>query len=98
MNVDVEKNVGLTTVYTSDGMLHAMVIRGVLESAGIPVMLSYESIGRVYPVSVGKIGQVDILVPSEWAEEAVHILEAKPRLGEVFSVPSDMLEEEPDAE
>ena len=98
MNVGVEKNVGLTTIYTSDGMLHAMVIRGVLESAGIPVMLSYESIARVYPISVGKIGQVDIMVPSEWAEEAVRILEAKPRLGEVFSVPSDVTEEEQDAE
>lgn len=94
MNLNTEKDVGLTTVYVAEGLLRAMVIRGALESAGIPVMLSYESVGPALAVSVGKIAQVDVLVPVEWAEEAKKLLEAKPRQGEVFSVPPDMESDE----
>ncbi len=83
----MERDVGLTKVYVSDGMLQAMVIRGALESAGIPVMLSYESVSRIYPLSVGPLGRIEILVPVEWEEEARDLLETEPKHGEVFSVP-----------
>ncbi len=94
MGIRTENSVGLTTVYVAEGMLRAIVIQGALESAGIPVMLSYESASTAIPVTVGKIGQVKIMVPSEWAEEAQKLLAAKPRQGEVFSVPPDLQEDE----
>jgi hypothetical protein len=74
-------------------MLRAIVVQGALESAGIPVMLKYESASTAIPVTVGKIGQVKVMVPTEWAEEAEKLLEAEPPKGEVFSVPPDMQED-----
>jgi hypothetical protein len=90
MGLQTEKSVGLTTVYVAEGMLRAIVVQGALESAGIPVMLNYESASAAIPLTVGKIGQVKVMVPSEWAEEAKELLEAEPRKGEVFSVPPDL--------
>lgn len=94
MDIQTENNVGLATVYVAEGMLRALVIQGALESAGIPVMLSHESVSRAYPVTVGKIGQVKVMVPHQWEQEARALLEAKPRQGEVFSVPPDVKEED----
>lgn len=84
-----EKVVGLATVYTAQGMLRAMVIRGALESAGIPVMLSYEAVGPAIGLTVGGIGKVKVKVPTEWEDEAHNLLNAQPPTGEVFSIPAD---------
>jgi hypothetical protein len=46
-----------------------------LENEGIPVLLQYESAGIVYGLTVDGLGQVKILVPQEFAEEAAQILE-----------------------
>jgi hypothetical protein len=80
----------LVTVYTAQGMLRANVIRGLLESAGIPVMLGYESVGQTFGLTVDGIGRVYIRVPAEWEQEARDLLEAEPRAGEIFSVPPDV--------
>jgi len=66
--------VKLTTVYTAQGHLVAHVIKGKLESAGIPVLLDYESIGRVYGITVDGLGEVRVKVPQELAEEALEVL------------------------
>lgn len=81
--------VGLRTVYVTQGMLRAMVIRGALESAGIPVMLSYETLGPTLGILVDGIGRVEVKVPSEWEQEARDLLNAQPPTGEVFSLPPD---------
>ncbi len=86
-----EKNkVGLATVYVAQGMLRAMVIRGALESAGIPVMLSYESVGPALGITVNGIGKVEVKVPIEWEEEAQDLLNAQPPKGELFTIPPDV--------
>jgi len=82
-----EKHIGLVTVYVTQGMLRAMVVRGALETAGIPVMLSYESVGPVIGLTVNGIGKVEVRVPLEWEAEARDLLDAQPRSGEVYSVP-----------
>lgn len=82
------KSTGLVTVYYTQGMLRAMVVRGALESAGIPVMLSYESVGPVIGLTVDGIGRVEVRVPLEWEAEARDLLNAEPRSGEIYSVPS----------
>jgi len=48
-----------------------------LESEGIPVLLEYESLGIIYGVAVDGLGEVRILVPREYAEEAKRIIEPK---------------------
>jgi hypothetical protein len=66
---------GMTLVYRTAGLLQAEVVKGRLESAGIPVMLDYESLGRVMGITVDGLGEVRILVPTERAEDARQLLE-----------------------
>jgi len=63
----------LVTVHTANYM-EAQIIKGRLESEGIPVLLSYESAGLVYGLTVNGLGEVKIMVPERLAEEAREIL------------------------
>jgi hypothetical protein len=63
----------LVTVRTT-GYMEAQIIKGRLESEGIPVLLSYESAGLVYGITVDGLGEVKIMVPEHLAEEAKEIL------------------------
>lgn len=67
----------LVVVCTVQGELAAAVIKSHLESEGIPVLMKSESAGRVYGLTVDGLGQVSILVPQEFAEEARHIIEPR---------------------
>jgi uncharacterized protein (DUF2126 family) len=68
----------LTLIYVEQGMLRAHVIRAKLEDAGIPVMFEYESAGPVFGITVDGLGQVRILVPTRYADEARRLLEEGP--------------------
>jgi len=63
----------LVTVYTARYM-EAQIIKGRLESEGIPVLLSYESAGLVYGITVDGLGEVKIMVPKRLEKEAKEIL------------------------
>jgi hypothetical protein len=63
----------LVTVCTARYM-EAQIIKGRLESDGIPVLLSYESAGLIYGITVDGLGEVKIMVPKRLAEEAKEIL------------------------
>jgi len=63
----------LVTVRTAKYM-EAQIIKGRLESEGIPVLLSYESAGLIYGLTIDGLGQVKIMVPRDLAEEAKEIL------------------------
>ena len=63
-------NPELVTIYTSQGMLAAQVIKGKLESAGVPALLKYESLGQIYGLTVDGLGLVRVQVPAELAEQA----------------------------
>lgn len=65
---------GLTTVYTAFGQLEAQVIKTKLESAGIPALLDYESMGVVLGVTVDGLGEVRVMVPDALAQEAQELL------------------------
>jgi hypothetical protein len=54
--------------------MEAQIIQGRLESEGIPALLSYESAGLVYGLTVNGLGEVKIMVPKRLAEEAKEIL------------------------
>jgi hypothetical protein len=66
--------VELTTVYVTQGHLVAEMIKAKLESAGIPVLLDYQSIGRIYGITVDGLGEVRVKVPAAFAEEALGLL------------------------
>ena len=62
---------------TAQGELVANVLKAHLESEGIPVLLKWESAGRVYGLTVNGLGQVSILVPQELADEARLIIQPR---------------------
>jgi hypothetical protein len=65
----------MVEVYTSQGHMRANVAKLKLEAAGIPAMLSYQSVGRVWGLTVDGIGEVRVLVPEQYATEAQTLLE-----------------------
>jgi hypothetical protein len=50
-------------VYTAFNHLEADVVRGLLESEGIPASLQYESVGLVYGLTLDGMGETRIYVP-----------------------------------
>lgn len=71
----------LTCVRRCQGFDLAQIYKAKLEAVGIPVLLQYESAGPIYGITVDGLGQVRVLVPSEYAEDAKVLL-------------TDLLEEE----
>jgi hypothetical protein len=69
------KRPGLTTVRVTQGLLRAEVLKSKLESAGIPALLEYESIGPTLGITVDGLGEVQVMVPDELAAEAQALLE-----------------------
>jgi hypothetical protein len=57
------------------GELTAHVIKTHLESEEIPVLLKYESVGIVYGITTDGLGQISVLVPQQFAEEAKRVIE-----------------------
>jgi hypothetical protein len=68
---------------TESGWWKADIIKGKLESEGIPVELRYEAVGRVYGLTVDGLGKVEILVPPESVEMAREILSESPDMEEL---------------
>jgi hypothetical protein len=71
----------LVAVCTSRYM-EAQIIKGRLESEGIPVLLSYESAGLIYGITIDGLGEVKVMVPEHLEEEAKEILGAGDSPGE----------------
>ncbi len=65
----------LVVVYTTLGREVGAVIKGRLESEGIPALLKYESIGPVYGITMDGLGQVEVLVPKDYEDKARALLE-----------------------
>ena len=65
-------------VYMASGEPEAYIVKGRLESAGIPVLLRYESAGIIYGLTVDGLGQMEIMVPSDLVDEAKALLSVKP--------------------
>jgi hypothetical protein len=57
------------------GDLRAELISGLLTAQGIQVQLSQEGAGRAIGLSVGPLGDVEILVPNHQLDEARKILD-----------------------
>ncbi len=57
------------------GDIQAEMLRGLLEAQGYRVWLSQEGAGRAYGLTLSTLGAVQILVPSDSAEGARHVLD-----------------------
>ncbi len=63
----------LVVVYTTHGALRAEIIKGKLESAGIPAIIRAES-QNVIPMTVDGIGKAEVLVARAREQEARAVL------------------------
>ena len=72
------KNDDFVVVEVVYGETKAHILKAHLESEGIPVLLKYESLGRVTPLLIDGLGEIQIKVPAEFAEEAKQILHQTP--------------------
>ncbi len=61
-------------VAVEPGMIKADIIKGRLETEGIPVKLRYESAGRIYGLTLDGLGEVEVLVPSDYLYLAREVL------------------------
>jgi len=52
----------------------ANIIKGLLESQGIPVLIQQEAVGKVYGMTLNGLGQIKVLIPAEKKTEAEQIL------------------------
>ncbi len=68
----------LVTVYYSQGILGAEVVKAKLEAAGIPALLKYESAGLVLGLTVDGLGQVEVQVPEAEEARALSLLAEEP--------------------
>jgi len=66
-------------IYTANGRADAQLIVMLLESAGIPAQMDQESYGHTLGLTVGSLGEVEILVPIALVAEAERLLEAYQR-------------------
>ncbi len=72
----------LVTVYRAWGLLEAQVIKGRLETAGIPALLDYESAGPAIGITIDGLGEVRVKVPADLADEARELIAVRDDEGE----------------
>ena len=72
----------LVCVRRCQGLLLAELYRSKLEAWGIPVLLSYESAGPVIGITLDGLGEVALMVPATFADEAVGLLDEVHEPGE----------------
>lgn len=68
-------NQPLTSVYQAMNKFEAETIRLLLESFEIPVELIGESVGKVYGLGGGPLGEVTVYVPANRKDEALKIIQ-----------------------
>jgi hypothetical protein len=74
ISVVMSKKYNLVTVHIVQSPIEAEIIKGRLEYEGIPVILKYESAGRVIGITVDGLGQIEIQVHEPDVEKAEEIL------------------------
>jgi hypothetical protein len=65
----------LVVIHTVSGLAEAEILRGLLESAGVSVELSYEAALSAYSVGVGRLARVELMVRSDQEALARQVLE-----------------------
>lgn len=85
-------------VWEAANLMEAQVVKGRLESEGIPAFIRSEAAGIIYGITAGNLARADVLVPGPLADKAVDILfgddtddESGDEQGDVSSDNSDAL-------
>ena len=67
----------MAEVYTAAGEVEAQVIRGLLESYGIPCLLKSKAARSVHVFAVDGMGEVKVMVWKSMAEKAKRLIRGK---------------------
>ncbi len=62
-------------VYIANGMLEAESVKILLESFEIPAFINQESLGTTYGLSVGTLGEVEVIVPMKYITQAKKVIQ-----------------------
>lgn len=62
-------------VYIANGMLEAESVKILLESFEIPAFINQESLGATYGLSIGTLGEVEVIVPMKFITQAKKVIE-----------------------
>ena len=61
-------------IETVAGRGNAEILRGFLQAQGFHCELSQEALGSIYGMTVGAMGSVDLLVPSQQGKQARELI------------------------
>ena len=64
------------TVFNANGQLEAQMVKMYLESFGIDTLVTQESFGSTFGLTLGPLGNAEIMVKTEDAEKALELLAA----------------------
>jgi hypothetical protein len=70
-----DQKVRWEVVAVANGLAQASIIQGRLVAEGIPARVNQEPAGVALGLTVGPLGQAEVLVPEPLAEQALRILE-----------------------
>ncbi|MFQ5943014.1 MAG: DUF2007 domain-containing protein [Anaerolineales bacterium] len=76
MSTSAEQPHELVSIETADGQIEAEIIKGLLNANGIEAWLSQESAGTALGLTVGPMGEVEIMVRADQEDEARALLES----------------------
>lgn len=62
-------------VWEAANLMEAQVVKGRLESEGIPALVRSEALGAIYGLTTGSLAAAAVLVPAALAEKAQQILQ-----------------------
>ena len=63
-------------VWKAANRLEAEIIKGRLESEGIPAIITGEALGTIYGLTTGGLAKASVLVPAPLEDRALEILES----------------------
>jgi Putative prokaryotic signal transducing protein len=72
----MESRQKMVKVYTAQGEMEANVIKGLLDSCGIPSILTGNAALSMQPFVLDGMGRIDIMVDAAQADEARSIIES----------------------
>jgi hypothetical protein len=80
-------------VWEAANLMEAQVVKGRLESEGIPAFIRTEALGVIYGLTAGNLARAEVLVPGPLAPKAVDLLGDESGDEEAPDTPEDIEEQ-----
>jgi hypothetical protein len=85
-------------VWEAANNMEAQIVKGRLESEGIPAFIRGEALGTIFGLTSGSLAATDVLVPYALADQAIEILHSNPDSASEELWTEEFMPEEPMAE